>query len=397
MRVEPASRVWRLNHAIRELVPLARRLEAEGARILYLNLGDPLKYDFETPRHVREALAAAAEDGYNHYSPSEGDPGLREAIAERESRVKGVKIEPGDVIVTQGVAEAIGLTMAALLNPGDEILLPDPTYPLYVTHARVYEAVPVGYRCDPQRGWSPDLDDVRKRLTGRTKAIVVINPNNPTGAVYPRRVVEGILDIAAEHGLVVISDEIYDQIVFEGEAVGAAALARDVPVICFNGFSKAHLMTGWRLGYLYVYDPVGSADRLKEALVGMARTRLSAATPIQRAGIAALKGPQQHVDRLVQELKRRRDYACRRLAEMGLVHARPRGAFYVFPRLPEALNMGDREFAEKLLLEEHVLVVHGSGFGVYGQGHIRLVFLPPMETMEEAFYRIERFIRRHSR
>ena len=393
-----AERVGDIRYAIREFVPLARELERKGYRVIYLNIGDPLKYDFDTPRPVKEALYEAVVRGYNFYSASEGDGELREAIAERERRVSGADITADDVVVTQGVSEAINFVMAVSLDPGDEVLLPGPSYPLYPVIARIYGGKPVFYRCLEEEGWSPDVDDVRRKVSERTKALVIINPNNPTGALYSERVLREMLDVAAEHKLLVVSDEIYDQIVYEGARVSVASLVKDVPAVILNGFSKVYLMTGWRLGYLYVVDEAGEVgEALMKAFINMARTRLCASTPVQRAAIAALRVAEEHLPGMLEKLRERRDYIWRRLSEIpGMEAVLPRGAFYIFPRIPKGDWGSDREFTLRLLTEERVLVVHGSGFGQFGEGHVRMVFLPPIEVLEEALDRVERFVKRHA-
>jgi len=395
-----AERVSGISYAIREFVPLALELERKGVKVIYLNIGDPLKYDFDTPDSVKEALYKAVVEGYNYYSLSEGDYELREAITKRERKVNGVSISPEDVIITQGVSEAINFTFAISVNAGDEVLLPGPSYPLYPVMVHIYGGKPVFYKCDEDSAWAPDVDDVRRKISERTKAIVVINPNNPTGAVYDKNVIKELLDIAAEHDVLVISDEIYDRIVFEGEFVSVASLAKDVTAIIFNGFSKAYLMTGWRLGYLYVMSPREEVkEQMLNALRNMARTRLCASTPVQRAAIVALEEVDKYILKLVGKLKERRDYAYKRLSEIpGIRVVKPRGAFYIFPRIPKSKTWrDDREFVLKLLKEEHVLVVHGSGFGKYGDLHFRSVLLPPINVLEKAFDRIEHFIVKYSK
>ena len=394
-----SRKVREMEYAIREFMTLARMFEYRGERVIYLNIGDPLKYDFETPEHIRKALYKAVEEGYNYYSPSEGIRELREAIAEKERKINGVDIEAEDVIVTQGVSEGIRFISAALLNPGDEVLVPDPCYPQYLLYPRLYDARTVAYNCLEEEGWIPDIDDMRRKISDSTKFIVVINPNNPTGALYDEKRLREVLDLAAEVGIPVVSDEIYDGIVLEGEFKSMAALAKDTIVIGLNGFSKTYLMTGWRIGYLYVKDNLGDfKSQFMDLVIKMARCRLSASTPIQIAAIEALRGGRDHLKNVIEKLKRRRDITLKRLEEMGaFIVTKPKGAFYVFPRIIGSLELSDdREFVEKLVREEKVLVVHGSGFGMLGKRHIRIVTLPPEEVLNEAFDRIDRFIKRHS-
>ncbi|MEM1536329.1 MAG: aminotransferase class I/II-fold pyridoxal phosphate-dependent enzyme [Candidatus Bathyarchaeia archaeon] len=394
--VRVTERVRTIEYAIRDIIVYARALAKTGRKIYYLNIGDPVAFDFDTPEHIKQALFEAIKGGANAYSASEGLPELREAISEKERRVNGVEVSADDIIVTSGISEGIQMVMAALVDVGDEVLLPGPTYPPYISYTRFFGGVPVTYRTVEEEGWRPDIDDLRRKVSDRTRAIVVINPNNPCGALYEEKTLKQILDVAAEHGVPVISDEIYDQLVFEKRFVSTASLAKDVPVIGLNGFSKAYLMTGWRLGYIYFHSPRGELKELKECVEKEARIRLCANTPVQKAGIAALKGPQDHIREMVSKLKARRDYAWKRLNEIeGISCTKPDAAFYVFPKIH---GVGSRwktdfDFVLELLKETGVLFVHGSGFcPVYGAGHVRGVFLPPIETLEEAFNLLESFM-----
>jgi len=394
-----ADRISHINYAIRELVPLAKELEAKGEKVIYLNIGDPLKYDFDTPTHVKEALYKATLEKHNYYSRSEGDSELRKAIAFKEKSWHNVDVEPENIIITQGVSEAINFVCAVLLNPGDELLIPEPSYPLYSTYPTLYGGKSIVYKCSEENSWQPDIDDISRKISEKTKAVVLINPNNPTGTVYEEKTIKMILDIASENSLIVISDEIYDGIVFEGNFKSTAYLTKDTPVIVLNGFSKTFLMTGWRLGYLYIKDPTEQyVDELREAVIKMARCRLCAATPIQKAAIAALRGPLDHLKLMVSKLRQRRDYIYKRITEISELSAvKPKSTFYIFPKIETRGDWkNDREFAEKLLLEEKVLIVHGSGFGEAGRNHFRAVFLPPIHVLEEAFNRIQSFLKKHS-
>jgi len=390
------KRAQTIEYAIRDVIVLAKKLEKKGKEIVYLNIGDPVKYDFDTPGHIKQALREAVEEGANWYSPSEGLPELREAVCEKEKKVNGVEITPENVIVTQGISEGIQMLMAAIVEKGDEVLVPGPAYPPYISYVRFFGGKPVSYRTIEENGWQPDIRDLRSKITRKTRGIVVINPNNPCGALYSEKTVKEIVGLAGEHELFLISDEIYDRIVFKEGFVSAAHIAKDVPVIGMNGFSKTYLMTGWRLGYMYFYDPEGRLRKLRECVEKETRIRLCANTPVQKAGVAALKGAQGHIVEMVKKLRERRDYSWKRLNEMkGISCTKPEGAFYVFPKVEEvdARWKTDEEFARQLLEVTGVLIVHGSGFDpTYGFGHFRAVILPPIETLEKAFDLMERFM-----
>jgi len=397
--IKVTSRVKAIEYAIRDVGVHAAQVAKTGKKIFYLNIGDPVAFDFKTPVHIRQALAKAVEEGNNNYSPSEGLPELRQAVAEKERRVNGVNISAEDVMVTSGISEGIQMVIAALIDKGDEILLPGPSYPPYISYAKFFDGKPVTYETVEEKGWQPNIEDLRGKISEKTRAIVIINPNNPCGALYGEKVVKQIIDLAGEHDLLVISDEIYDQITFTENFASTAHLARDVPVVGLNGFSKVHLMTGWRLGYMYFYDPHGQLNELKQCIEKEGRIRICANTPVQKAGVAALNGSQDHVKDLVNRLRQRRDYAWKRLNEVeGLSCAKPEGAFYVFPKIHAVGSKwrSDMEFALDLLKETGVLFVHGSGFDpVYGAGHVRGVILPPVEMLEQAFNEVERFMEKN--
>lgn len=397
-KFKPADRTNRITYAIREVAQEARKLEKEtGEKILYLNIGDPTKFDFDVPQHVKEAMYEAVKNGYNFYAPSAGLDELKEAITKREKRDNNISISPDDILVTNGTAEAILAILAAAFCPGDEVLVPSPVYPPYISAAEFYDVKPVEYRTIEDDGWVPDVDDIRKKISEKTKAIILINPNNPTGAVYPPKVVKEIINIAGENDLFVISDEIYDRIVFSGQkATNSASIANDVPVLVLYGLSKVYLATGWRVGYMYRWDPENRLSELWNAMLKFLMVRISGFTPAQRAAVAALLGPQDHIKQLVNKLRERRDLVYKRLNEInGIASTLPQGAFYIFPKIYIAKYQGrDKDFVLDLLRQERVLLVHGSGFGYYGRDHFRLVYLPPIPILNEALDRIERFVMR---
>jgi len=395
---QPTKRVRTIEYAIRDVVAFARQLERKGKKIFYLNIGDPVKFDFDTPTHIKEALMSAVQEGSNWYAPSEGLPELREAICKKEKKVNRVDITPDDVVVTQGISEGIQMLMAAIVENGDEILVPGPTYPPYTSYVKFFGGKPVSYETVEENGWQPNIGDLRSKITGKTRAIVIINPNNPCGALYNEKTVKKIVDLAAEHNLLLISDEIYDRIVYREEFVSTAHIAKDVPVVGMNGFSKTYLMTGWRLGYIYFHEPDEKLKELRECVERECRIRLSANTPVQKAGVAALKGPQGHITEMMKKLRERRDYSWKRLNEIKEISCtKPEGAFYVFPKVEGVGSRWktDEEFARQLLEKTGVLVVHGSGFDpTYGSGHFRAVILPPTETLDKAFDLLEQFMSR---
>jgi len=395
-KVEATERVRKIEYAIRDVVVHAKQVAKTGKKIYYLNIGDPVAFDFDTPQHIKQALVRAVEEGSNFYAPSEGLPELREAISQKEKRINSVEVCPDDVIVTSGISEGIQMIMAALVDAGDEILLPGPTYPPYISYARFFGGKPITYETIEKDGWQPNVDDMRRKISKKTRGIVIINPNNPCGALYEEKVVKQIVDLAGEHRIPILSDEIYDQIVYGKKFVSTAALANDVPVVGLNGFSKAYLMTGWRLGYLYFHDEKGRLEELKQCVEKETRIRLCANTPVQKAGVTALNGPQDHIKTTVGKLAERRDYAWKRLNEIeGTSCTKPEGAFYVFPKIQGVGSRWktDLEFALDLLKETGVLLVHGSGFDpTYGSGHVRAVILPPIETLGQAFDELDRFM-----
>ncbi len=399
LAIKVTSRASNIEYAIRDVIPYAEQLVKEGRKIYYLNIGDPAAFDFTVPPHVKAALCKALQEDNNYYSPSEGLLELREAVVAKEKRVNNVDLTAENVLITEGISEGIQMSLAAIVERGDEILFPGPTYPPYISYTKFFDGTPVAYETVESEGWQPNVDDLRKKISKKTRALVIINPNNPTGAVYGRKMIKEMLDVAAEHKLLVLSDEIYDQITYTDDFVSTASIAKDVPVLGFNGFSKAYQMTGLRLGYLYFKGQNGELDELRQGIEKECRIRLCANTPVQQAGTAALNGPQDHIKGVVEKLRQRRDYSCKRLNEMeGISTTKPEGAFYIFPKIHDIGKIWktDMDFVIELLKATGVLIVNGSGFDPhYGKGHARAVFLPPICELEQAFNAIEEFMKKN--
>lgn len=385
-----------VEYAIRDIIQYAREQERKGNRVIYLNIGDPVLYGFNTPKHIKDALIKAVLEDKNYYAESEGVRELREAIAEKES-TKGMHVTPEDVVVTNGVSEALDMIISSIAEPGDEVLVPGPCYPPYLSYARVRGVKPVEYATLEHEGWRIDMDDLKSKINSKSRAVFVINPNNPTGSILDEHTLRTLVDTAAEHNLYLVCDEIYDRIVFDN-FTSIGRYARDAPVVILNGFSKVYLMTGWRLGYICFNSNARLLDGLRTSVGKLARLRLSANTPVQMAAVEALRGPQDHIRDMVSMLGARRDYVMKRLdAIHGInIYAKPKGAFYIFPRIDGSLGYrSDAEFVLDLLKSKNLLVVHGSGFGSMGSMHFRLVYLPSLDVLEEAMNRFEEFV--HSR
>ena len=392
--IKPARRTENIEYAVRDIVLVAQEAKKKGKQLLFLNIGDPIQYDFRTPMSLVEATYQAMCENFTGYSASEGVDEAIEAIR-REARQKG--IEPVDIFITTGASEAIDFALTALVNEGENVLVPYPGYPLYTAILAKLNAEPNPYFLDEDNAWQPDLNDIESKINPRTRAIVIINPNNPTGAVYSRETLEGIVEIAKKHHLVIFSDEIYDKLVFDGKShISIASIDPDVPVVTFNGLSKCYLAPGFRIGWGIVSGPWEVVKDFVEAIHKLARARLSTSHPKQYAIPVALNGNQTHLEEVIQKLQRRRDLTVKMLNEIpGLSCVKPEGAFYAFPRV-EIPGVSDREFVKELISETGVVVVHGSGFGQKpGTAHFRVVFLPPEETLAEAYERIKDFMKRY--
>ena len=385
------KKVAGVEYAIRDIVVAAKKLEQQGKKIEYLNIGDPVKYGFQPPDNVKEALINAVRNGENYYSESEGLPELRTAIAEKE-HAKGLSVSGDDIIVTNGVSEGLDMVISSIVEEGDEVLLPGPYYPPYASYVRLRGGIPVEFTVDLENS-TPDIDDIRSKITSKTVAICLISPNNPTGAVFNEKSLKELVDVANEHNLYILCDEIYDQIVYDEKFVGIGKVAGDSPVIILNGFSKVHLMSGWRIGYL-AFNQSPQLNEIRENLPKLARVRIASNLPVQHAALESLRGPQEYIAEFVSELKKRRDLVVKRLNSIpGLSCSNPKGAFYAFPKIETNRYISDKEFVLKLLETKGVLTVYGSGFGTkYGSGYFRMVFLPSLQTLDSALNKIEDFM-----
>ena len=381
-----------VEYAIRDIILHARKYESTGGQVIYLNIGDPVKYDFNTPDHIKAALIKAVEDNKNYYTDSEGLPELKKAITEKESQ-KGLSVTQDDVIVTNGVSEGLDMVMASIVDPCSEVLMSGPYYPPYASYVNFYGGKPVEFRINEDR--RPDLEDLISKINPRTRAICIISPNNPTGEVFDRKSLQQLIDVAVEHNLYIITDEIYDKIVFDNQFTSVGRVAKDAPVILLNGFSKSYLMTGWRCGYICFNSNSRGLDELRNNVSKLARVRISANLPVQIAAVEALRGPQAHIIDLVEKLRRRRDYIVKRLNAIEGISCRiPLGAFYVFPKVNlSTIWKDDRQFVLDLLNKTGVLTVHGSGFGkAFGWSHFRIVYLPREDLLEQAMDRLELYM-----
>lgn len=396
-RLKVSDRTSGVEYVIRDIISYARKYESTGKQIIYLNIGDPVKYDFKTPDHIKAALIDAVTKDQNYYAESEGLPELRKAIVEKESQ-KGFPVADSDVLVTNGVSEGLDMTLASIVDPGTEVLMPGPYYPPYASYVKFYGGKPIEFKL--YEDGRPDVEDVASKINSKSRAICIISPNNPTGEVFDRKGLQQLIDIATEHNLYVICDEIYDNIVFDEQFTSIGRVASDAPVVLLNGFSKGYLMTGWRCGYICLNSDSRKLDGLRENVPKLARVRISSNLPVQIAAIQALRGPQDHIKEMVQKLRKRRDYVVKRLNSINGISCKlPRGAFYVFPKIElEHRWKDDREFVLDLLDSTGVLTVQGSGFGrEFGAGHFRIVYLPPENVLEDAMDKIESFVSRSSK
>lgn len=377
----------------------ANRLEDDGHKILKLNIGNPGAFGFDAPDEIyRDVIHNLREaQGYCH---SKGLFAARKAIMQRY-QVEGVRdVDVEDIILGNGVSELIVMAMQALLNTGDEMLIPSPDYPLWTAAVSLSGGRPVHYRCDEANDWQPDLADIESRITANTRGIVVINPNNPTGAVYSRETLEKIVELARRHGLVIFADEIYDRILYDdAQHTPLAALASDVLCVTFNGLSKTYRMAGFRSGWMMLSGAKESAGSYIEGLEMLASMRLCANVPAMLAVQTALGGYQSINDLILPggRLKEQRDLAYELITAIpGVSCVKPRAAMYLFPRLDPAMYPieDDQQMVLRLLKEEHMLLVQGTAFNWADKQHFRMVFLPDRDQLIEAIGRFSRFLER---
>ena len=383
-----AERVKRLpGEGAIEVLARALALEAEGADIIHLEVGEP---DFKTPANILEAGIRALEAGDTRYGPAPGIPELREAIAQDLSVRLGIEVKPEEVVVTPGGKAIAFFAFLALLEPGDEVIYTNPGFPVYEAMTDFIGAKGVPLRLQEERGFRFEVDDFLSKVSPKTKLIVINSPHNPTGSVLTKSELEMVAEVAVERGLWVLSDEVYNRIIYEGEYLSIASLpGMQTRTIILNSFSKSYAMTGWRLGFGIM--PPELASHITRLVINS-----NSCTPpfIQRAGIEALKGPQEAVTRMVASFRERREVIVEGLNSIeGLRTVKPQGAFYVFPNI-EGVGMGSREFAGYLLKEAGVALLPGTAFGDYGEGFIRISYANSLDNIRKALDRISKAVAR---
>ncbi len=404
--IAKSSKLANVGYDIRgPVLDKARQMEEEGHRIIKLNIGNIAAFGIMPPDEIVQDMIRSLPEAAG-YTDSKGLFAPRKAVMHycQEKKIAGVTVD--DVYLGNGASELIAISMNALLDSGDEVLIPMPDYPLYTAVVSLSSGTPVHYRCDEGSGWLPDLDDIRAKLTPNTRAIVVINPNNPTGTLYPTEILLGIVEIARQHQLIVFADEIYDKTLYDGQVhTSIAALADDVLFVTFNGLSKNYRACGYRAGWMVVSGDKRHARDYIEGLNMLVSMRLCANTPGQLAIQTALGGYQSIKDLVAPtgRLCRQRDLAYQLLSQIpGVSVVKPKAALYMFPRLDPKMYPieNDQQFAYELLAEEKVLIVQGTGFNWPTPDHFRIVFLPNVDDLTEAIGRIERFLsnyrKRHS-
>ena len=383
--IQVASRVHGFSYAIRNIVAEAKKVEATGIRVRYLNIGDPIPFGFRTPPHLIEAVERAMRDNQNGYTASPGIQPAREAVA-GDFAARGLNIPADRVMLTMGTSEGIELALSAIVDAGEDVLVPVPTYPLYTAVLAKLGACAVYYRTDPTNGWLPDLDHIRSLIGPATRALVMIDPNNPTGAVYPEPTRRALLDLANQHGLVLLADEVYGDLGYDGPVPPIGLLDPEAPVISFSSLSKAYLAPGWRAGWL----AVAASDRMDDVLAAikkLADGRLCSTGPMQAAIAAALSGDRSHQQRFRAALRERAELTTLRVNAIdGISCVAPTAAFYAMPKVELPPGKTDEDYVLGLLRSTGVLCVYGSGFGLpAGDGFLRVVFLADPEELGEIY------------
>lgn len=396
--IEKASKLDNVRYEIRgPVLDEANRMIADGAKVLKLNIGNPAPFGFTTPEEIIRDMQMNLHD-CEGYSDSKGIFSARKAIMQYCQLKQIPNVDVGDIYTGNGCSEMITLSLQALLNSGDEILLPAPDYPLWTASVSLAGGRPVHYICDEKSNWYPDLSDIESKITPKTKGIVVINPNNPTGVLYPKEVLEGIVDIARRHGLVIFADEIYDRLVFDGKKhVAIASLAPDLFCVNINGLSKSHRMAGFRCGWMCLSGPKEDAKSYIEGLNLLSSMRLCSNVPAQSIIQTALGGRQSADDLLLPggRLFDQREVIYNELSAIdGISVVRPDAAFYIFPKIDtQKIHIrNDEKFAIDLLKQKHVLISHGTGFNMPEPGYFRIVYLPEKEILKEACVRLKDFL-----
>jgi len=394
LMIIPSSRTAHFHYAIRNIVSAAEVLERSGRRVTYLNIGDPQAFGFRPPGHVVEAVQRALKESFTGYAHSTGLPEARETVAAYATRL-GASTRPDQVIITAGASEAADLILTALLNQSDEALIPAPGYPLYPAILSKLGAEARYYRLDEKQGWQPSIAEVRSLITARTRALVLINPNNPTGSITPDETTRALLNLVAEHNLLVIADEVYRELCFGPQPTPASVIAEATatPLITLESLSKTHMLPGWRIGWMRFTHAEKMRD-LITAITRLASGRLYSPTPAQYAVRPALEGDRSFLDDFLREIKRRRDLVIARVEGIkGLSCTEPQAAFYMMLRVDDPLQRTDERFVLDLLEETGVLVVHGSGFGSHKtEGYFRLVYFADEATLDKAFEEMNRFL-----
>lgn len=393
--ITPSLLTANIRYAIREVTVLARQLEREGRNILYLNIGDPNVYDFDLVPEAKDAAIWAIEHDKNGYAPSEGLPEALEAIERDAKNRQNIRNIVG-TYTGNGASECIDLALTALVNPGDNVLLPTPTYPLYATILTRLNVEARYYQLDESNGWQPSIDSIESLIDKRTRGIVIINPNNPTGAVYDEDCLRKVINLSKKHNLLIFNDEIYERLILDDTTkhISLASLDEDACVVTFNGLSKAYLGPGVRMGWGIISGPEKKLSAYYDTICRMLRARLCSSHIFQWTIKPCLEGGQAHLKGVHEKLRRRRDVCMRKITEIpGLSCVCPKGSFYAFVRVDGVKD--DKEWCRKLLESKGVVVVPGTGFEYHDEnaGYFRIVFLPDEETLSKAFDRIAEFMR----